>query len=90
MHWNSNDLEKKVKDRQFINQTIWFFAHEVAHLFQRSQTGALHAESNQSWLHEGNADWLAALALLDLYPESTQYVTGKVARFEDNCLEFML
>jgi hypothetical protein len=87
MHWNLNDLDKKVKDTKFINQTTWFFAHEVAHLFQRSKLGVLYGESNQSWLHEGNADWLAALALLDLYPETEEYITGKVLRFKKYCVD---
>ena len=87
MHWNLNDLDKKVKDTKFINQTTWFFAHEVAHLYQRSKLGVLYGESNQSWLHEGNADWLAALALLDLYPKTEEYITEKVGRFKEHCVE---
>ncbi len=87
MHWNVNDLDKKVADTKFLNQTIWFFSHEVAHLYQRSKEGVLYGESNQSWLHEGNADWLAALVLLDMYPKTEQYVTDKVARFKDNCVK---
>ncbi len=87
MHWNLNDLNKKIKDAKFINQTTWFFAHEVAHLYQRSKVGALNGESNQSWLHEGNADWLAALALLDLYPNTEAYVTEKIDRFKDHCVK---
>ena len=87
MHWNLNDLDEKVKDAKFINQTIWFFAHEVVHLYQRSKVGVLYGESNQSWLHEGNADWLAALALLDLYPKTKAYVTEKLGRFKDHCVK---
>jgi hypothetical protein len=87
MHWNSNDLEAKVRDEKFIKQTSWFFAHEVAHLYQRSSSGQLYAESNQSWMHEGNADYLASLALLDLYPESKQYVDAKIKRFRGYCIK---
>ncbi|MFT4938925.1 MAG: hypothetical protein ACI88A_001957 [Paraglaciecola sp.] len=87
MHWNSNNLESKVSDEKFIKQTIWFFAHEVAHLYQRSSSGQLYAESNQSWMHEGNADYLASLALLDLYPESQQYIDTKIDRFRSQCIK---
>ncbi|MDG1750802.1 MAG: hypothetical protein P8I03_03965 [Thalassotalea sp.] len=87
MHWNLNDLDAKVKDTKFINQTTWFFAHEVAHLYQRSKFGVLYGEPNQSWLHEGNADWLAALALLDLYPKTEEYITEKVGRFKKHCVD---
>ena len=87
IHWNINNLEDKVKERKFIDQTTWFFAHEVAHLHQRSNVGVLYAEENQSWLHEGNADWLAALALIELYPESKVFVEERIAKFEDNCVK---
>jgi hypothetical protein len=39
MHWNLNNLNEKVTDNKFLNNTIWFFAHEVAHLYQRSSQG---------------------------------------------------
>lgn len=81
MHWNVNNLHEKVKDNKFLNNTIWFFAHEVAHLYQRSSEGDIYGEAHESWLHEGHADWLAALALLELYPETTQYVSDKIERF---------
>ena len=38
----------------------WFFAHEAAHLFQRYD---LAADPAQSWIHEGGAEALAAVAL---------------------------
>ena len=87
MHWNLNNLNKKAKDNKFHNDTIWFFAHEVAHLYQRSSTGNIFGESHESWLHEGHADWLAALALLELYPETNEYVTDKIDKFRTHCAE---
>ena len=85
MHWNVNNLHEKVKDNKFLNDAIWFFAHEVAHLYQRSSEGDIYGETHESWLHEGHADWLAALALLELYPETTQYVSDKIDRFRLHC-----
>ena len=85
MHWNLNNLNEKVKDNKFLNNTIWFFAHEVAHLYQRSSKGDIYGERYESWLHEGHADWLAALALLELYPETSEYVANKIDRFRTQC-----
>ncbi|WP_371188261.1 hypothetical protein [Thalassotalea maritima] len=85
MHWNLKNLDKKVNDHTFINDTIWFFAHEVAHLYQRSSKSELYGEVSESWLHEGHADWLAALALLELYPNTDAYVSDKVDRFRAHC-----
>lgn len=85
MHWDLNNLNEKVNDNKFLNNTIWFFAHEVAHLYQRSSKGDIYGERHESWLHEGHADWLAALALLELYPETREYVTNKINRFRTHC-----
>lgn len=85
MHWNLNNLNEKVTDNKFLNNTIWFFAHEVAHLYQRSSQGETYGERHESWLHEGHADWSAALALLELYPETSEYVANKINRFRTHC-----
>lgn len=81
MHWDQNNLSSKVSDNKFLNDTIWFFAHEVAHLYQTEFYGDRH----ESWLHEVHADWLAALALLELYPETEDYVTNRIDRFRTHC-----
>jgi len=85
MHWNVNNLAQKVKDNKFLNDTIWFFAHEVAHLYQTSSHEDIYGDSHESWLHEGHADWLAALALLALYPDTKEYVDDKIERFRAHC-----
>ena len=85
MHWNLNNLNEKVTDNKFLNNTIWFFAHEVAHLYQRSSQGETYGERHESWLHEGHADWSATLALLELYPETSEYVANKINRFRTHC-----
>ena len=38
-------------------------------------------------MHEGNADWLAALALLNLYPKTEEYITEKEDRFKKHCVD---
>ncbi|QPG05830.1 hypothetical protein IT774_00670 [Salinimonas marina] len=85
MHWNLAKLDKKVKDNTFLNNTLWFFAHEVAHLYQRGSKENSYGKSHEAWLHEGHAEWLAALVLLELYPDKQAYVTTKVDRFKAEC-----
>ena len=41
----------------------WFFAHEVAHMFQRDRTGNMLGDDIFAWIHEGGADAMAALVL---------------------------
>ncbi len=56
MHWYG----KKAIQPFDSQATYWFFAHEIAHLFQgeASQTNSPH----QAWIHEGAADLFAGLA----------------------------
>jgi hypothetical protein len=44
---------------EFARKVDWFFAHEAAHLYQHYE----QAEPGDSWIHEGGADALAAVAL---------------------------
>ncbi|MDN3653154.1 hypothetical protein QWY77_10365 [Thalassotalea ponticola] len=85
MHWNLNNLNERVSDNKFVNDTICFFAHEVAHLYQNSRIGDIYGESDESWLHEGHADWLAASALQELYPDTREYVANKIDRYRNHC-----
>ncbi|WP_126797849.1 hypothetical protein [Aliidiomarina soli] len=48
-------------DESAVNQTLWFFAHEAAHIFQQPHTFS----SDAAWLHEGSAELFAELALND-------------------------
>ena len=41
----------------------WFFAHEVAHMVQRDQSGDRIGDTAHAWMHEGGADAMAALTL---------------------------
>jgi hypothetical protein len=46
-----------------------FFCHETGHLYQRANIGLLADNPNQSWIHEGHADMLAANVLKTLHPQ---------------------
>lgn len=41
----------------------WFFAHEVAHMFQRDRTSDKLGDNAYAWMHEGGADAMAASVL---------------------------
>ncbi|WP_444936741.1 hypothetical protein ACJJIW_04110 [Microbulbifer sp. JMSA004] len=85
MHWNWNDFDEKLSEPNFVSDIIWFFAHEVAHFHQEGKDKVLSEDVRDSWLHEGNAGWLAASALLDLYPNFEKYVYAKVDKFRASC-----
>jgi len=85
MHWDKDDLETSVQSEKFIKDTLWFFGHEAGHLYQRGSIGILADNPNQSWIHEGHADMLAANVLKTLYPQSASYVDAKFARMKASC-----
>lgn len=47
----------------FAARMDWFFAHEAAHMYQRYPS---LADAGDTWIHEGGADALAAVALQEL------------------------
>lgn len=85
MHWNVNNLDEQVKDDTFTAQTMWFFAHEVAHFFQQDAHHALYGASHESWIHEGHAEWLAARALPRLFAHTQAFVDSKILAHQDDC-----
>ncbi|QCZ92134.1 hypothetical protein [Salinimonas iocasae] len=85
MHWDLNNLHGKANDDEFLNDTVWFFAHEVAHLYQRADNKSISGKKSESWLHEGHAEWLAALALLEVFPDKKEYVANKINRLKTDC-----
>ena len=86
IHWNIDTLEQSLKENDnFVNETLWFFAHEAAHLFQKGTVPLLAEDVNQSWLHEGHADTLAADVLITLYPEAKPYVETRRAQMKQQC-----
>ncbi len=88
MHWDMDTLGQKQNDSEFVNRTLWFFAHEVAHFFQRGSEGEpLYGEQNQSWLHEGHAEYLAAQAVTALFAKQRSYVANKIEKMQSQCIE---
>ena len=87
MHWNRQDLNEQANNSSFVNQTLWFFAHEVAHLYQPGSTEGVSENEEQSWLHEGNADYFAAIAMNFLYEDANSYVESRMTRAFESCTE---
>ena len=85
MHWDYDDLEDRLNSEEFINGTLRFFAHEIAHLFQSRPTGA--DNNNEAWVHEGSADLFAINILLDLYPETKHYIKSFQKNATEQCIE---
>ena len=87
MHWNRQDLNEQTNNSSFVNQTLWFFAHEVAHLYQPGNTEGVSEDEEQSWLHEGSADYFAAIAMNFLYEDANSYVESRMTRAFESCTE---
>ncbi|TKB04562.1 M1 family metallopeptidase [Alteromonas portus] len=87
MHWNRQDLNEQASNSNFVNQTLWFFAHEVAHFYQPGSTEGVSENEEQSWLHEGSADYFAAIAMNFLYEDTNSYVESRMTRAFESCTE---
>ncbi|WP_308364601.1 MULTISPECIES: hypothetical protein [unclassified Microbulbifer] len=81
MHWYGEDAGKGWDERS----VLWFFAHELAHLFQG--TSGQIEEREHAWIHEGAAEYMAGLAMKSLMPETTAWVDARFSGVEGPCLE---
>jgi hypothetical protein len=86
MHWNVNDLGAKGAGDDFAPGILWFFAHEVAHLYQASKDGQVFGEPDHAWIHEGHAELLAAQGLEALFPESKDYIRERFQDAKEQCV----
>ncbi|TLU67154.1 hypothetical protein FE810_02390 [Thalassotalea litorea] len=82
IHWDMNNLEEKVSDENFIKRTLWMFGHEAAHFYQN--TSSLIEDNSESWIHEGNAEFLASLALGESDANNT-FINSKLQDAKTNC-----
>lgn len=67
---------------EFARRVDWFFAHEAAHLYQRFT--AL-TDPGDSWIHEGGADALAAVALQALEVVDRDALQSRIRQSLDAC-----
>lgn len=66
----------------FAKRVDWFFAHEAAHLYQHYPS---LADTGDSWIHEGGADALAAVALQALDVIDREAVEARLQQSLDAC-----
>jgi hypothetical protein len=84
IHWDMDNLDEKLKEKNFINRTLWMFAHEASHFYQDS--ALLVSDKSESWIHEGNAEWLSAIALREFYPEIIEpFISKKLNQAKSDC-----
>lgn len=66
----------------------WFFAHEIAHLFQ-ARTGAVVASQGDSWIFEGGANAMANIVLGETATENPDGLMSDYAETFDTCAAYL-
>ena len=69
MHWYGEKAIEKLDQ----NATFWFFAHEVAHLYQ-GRAGNVEALAD-AWLHEGSAELFASISYSEIHGNHKIYLS---------------
>jgi len=83
MHWYGKLPEKSLKQEL---ELLWFFAHEVAHLYQGNIGGGL--PEHLSWLHEGHAEYIAMELLREFLPDANPYAAQVLTSAEQSCEQY--
>ena len=79
MHWYGRTAIKQLQPES----VFWFFAHEVAHLYQR-QAGAIEPPED-AWIHEGAAEYLAGVASAEVQ-QNKQVLQDKLTEAGEDCV----
>lgn len=80
MHWYGEQALKNVDEQN----TLWFFAHEIAHLFQGA--GLKYSSSDEAWIHEGAAELMSYLYTDTKLARSNQLVQDAVRKAQTECV----
>ncbi len=83
MHWYGSETYQE----QDPAATLWFFAHEAAHMYQHMVGKATSPVDN--WLHEGHAEMMAKKIMLQLLPQYKSFVEKKVLKAQAQCVEII-
>lgn len=81
MHWYG----KKSNIHIDVNNILWFFSHEIAHLYQGNAAQITDIEN--AWIHEGSAEFMASISLEELLPQSRNFILHKINEAKLNCLK---
>lgn len=84
VHFYGHKWEEEMAKPNFGPDLAWHFAHEAAHFFQRMRYGR---GKEDTWIHEGGAEAMAALALLATDPSSAPYLRERSQQAEAQCAE---
>lgn len=79
MHWYGRTAIEQLQPES----VFWFFAHEVAHLYQR-QAGAIEFPQD-AWIHEGAAEYLAGVASAEVQ-QNRQILQDKLTEAGKDCV----
>lgn len=84
MHWYGNKAMAGLDE----HHTFWFFAHEIAHLYQGP--GANIESLTDAWVHEGTAELFAAIAYSEINDSAQLFQSklfqSKLATAKADCL----
>ncbi|CAB0150236.1 hypothetical protein PSI9734_00793 [Pseudidiomarina piscicola] len=80
LHWYGHSLAERANAPYFVEDTLWFVAHEFAHLYQASQFS-----NEDAWLHEGAAEFMA-LSYLRSIRTNGVYLDRRVATARETCV----
>jgi hypothetical protein len=81
MHWYGKESNIRMDE----NNILWFFSHEIAHLYQGS--AAQITDVGNAWIHEGSAEFMASVSLEKLLPQSRDFISHKINEAKLNCLK---
>lgn len=79
LHWYGHSMAERATAPYFVEDTLWFVAHEIAHLYQGGQF-----TTDQAWIHEGAAEFMALSYLRSIYANGI-YLQHRVRSAEEKC-----
>jgi hypothetical protein len=82
IHFYGGKWPAEMEKPDFPNDLAWHFAHESAHLYQRSTS----TTTGDEWITEGGAEALAAIALR---ADASAYVQSQEEKARSKCQEFL-
>ena len=81
MHWYGDSALENMNEEN----TLWFFAHEIAHLFQGS--GVHFSQADEAWIHEGAAELMAYLYSYEQLGDTSHLLQTAFSKARQQCAE---
>ncbi|WP_390551673.1 hypothetical protein [Qipengyuania sp. MTN3-11] len=86
MHFDGENARERLAEEDPL-WLEWFFAHEAAHLFQQDKAGGLASDNTVAWIHEGGADAMAALAMVQRGSTERSYAQSRLEQAQTACAQ---